>query len=82
MLDLQTALTNLSTDQMQHIDSVLTDANIAYSAGNARRVSAIFKQAKTESIGKLKKIFAAFQKAGPTAAKRALDLHFEHRKTS
>lgn len=81
MLDLQTALANLSTEQMKHIDSVLTDANIAYSAGNGRRVSAIFKQAKTDSRGKLKKIFAAFQKAGPTAAKRALDLHFEHRKT-
>lgn len=81
MLDLQTALANLSTEQMKHIDSVLTDANIAYSAGNGRRVSAIFKQAKTDSRGKLKKIFAAFQKAGPTAAKRALDLHFEHSKT-
>lgn len=81
MADLQQMLTTLSTEQMQRIDSVLTDANIAYSAGNARRVRSIFKQAKTESRGKLKKIFAAFQKAGPTAAKRALDLHFEHRKT-
>ncbi len=80
MTSLQQMLTTLSAEQMRHIDSVLTDANIAYSAGNGKRVSAIFKAAKNDSRGKVKKIFAAFQKADPEAAKRALDLHFSYRK--
>jgi len=81
MINQQNALINLSPEQMKQIDSVLTDANIAYSAGNARRVSAIFKSAKNNSRGKVKKILAAFQKAGPEASRRALDLHFAYRKT-
>lgn len=80
MIDLQRTLVNLSTEQLKHIDSVLTDANIAHSAGNTKRVVAIFKSAKNGSHGKLRKIFAAFQKADFQSIKTALDHHFEYMK--
>lgn len=75
--NLSIMLRNLDTEQIELIDSVLNDANIAYSAGNKKRVAGIFKAAKNNATGKTRKILAAFQKSPAIAL--ALDLHYEYR---
>jgi len=76
MTTLANLISNLSIDEIKHVDAVLLDANLAYSAGNSKRARQIFKNARKNSAGKPKKIFSALQKAPEMGI--ALDTHFDY----
>lgn len=76
---LSNIIKNLSSIEKQALNSTVNDANLIFSAESNEQVALsravkFFKTKKAASKGKLKKVFAAFQKS--ENLKLALDVHF------
>lgn len=75
---------NLNSSEKQNLNNTVNDANLIFSI-ELNQVEALkkavkfFKAQKNNSKGKLKKIYAAFQKTNNL--KRALDVHFDIKKS-
>jgi len=76
MNKLRQMLNNLNKEERRELYKTLSTANIAYSnTGNIKQAQKVFKKEKASAKGKLKKLYAAFQKS--EFIDHALDVHFE-----
>ena len=76
MNKLRHMLNNLSQQERRNLYQTLSMANIAYSnTGNVKQAQKVFKKEKVAAKGKLKKLYAAFQKS--ENIDHALNVHFD-----
>ena len=76
MNKLSILLNQLNKQERRELYATLSIANIAYSQGrNIKKAQKVFKKEKVTAKGKLKKLYAAFQKS--ENIDHALNVHFE-----
>lgn len=78
-LNLSNLIHNLNSIEKHALNGAVNDANLIFSAEPNQKVALekavkFFKSEKVKAKGKLKKVFAAFQKT--PNLKHALDVHF------
>lgn len=61
--NLKTLAFSLDTQRLTQLEETLEIANLAWTMGNKKQAQTIFKKAKANASGNLKKIYAGLQKS-------------------